>query len=485
MQLHDWEDTRMARKRKGLLADERRLSVAVLGLYFSWVMAVPYLGQILIALGEHYKTDINSLMYSCLFAHIVGLFLCGFFCKTIRSAKRFLQVGCIVSLVATIILFFPPTLLWTVSLVAASLFSGMFVSAWAHFYKNATVHQARVKTAADALIVSNLLMVILNLIAIHISAQIGLALCLVLLVSSLYLTQRLPEQESRIGQDGQATVEETDKSEKSLLKFLIFISIFILFSTVIGGLMFQVIKPAYAHMEYLSSWYWTVPYICVLLIIRNRRQVAYGVYYLYVGVAMCGMSFLAYWALPITVWSYLLVDTLLMGSIGIFNLYWWSIYGTMLSFTKHPARIAGFALSANVIGVMLGGVYGYYVSAGYFSHTSVIVLAFGVVFVMVAMLPVIHSRLLNMLGSYSFVSFEHADANQMDTRQIPNFETLSAREHEVALLLLRGLPYRIIAEQLHISENTVKTYVKNIYSKLDVQGRTELMKLGSKRGTQQ
>ena len=35
----------------------------------------------------------------------------------------------------------------------------------------------------------------------------------------------------------------------------------------------------------------------------------------------------------------------------------------------------------------------------------------------------------------------------------------------------------MIAGELHVSENTVKTHVKNIYSKAGVQNRTELMAL--------
>ncbi len=471
----------MARKRKGLLADERSLSVAVFVLYYSWVMAIPYLGQILLALGELYGINVYTLMYGCLFSHMAGLFCCGFFCRTLRCAKIFLQIGCIISFAATAVLFFPPTWLWTVLMLAASLFSGMFVSAWAYFYKNGTPHTMRMKTAADALVTSNLLMVALNLITIHVSVHLALGLCMLSLLSSLYLSRRLPEQENSLRRDGQASPEE-EKNEKGYVKSLTFIGLFILLSTVNGGLMFQVIKPAYEHLTYLSSWYWTVPYIAVLAIIRNLRQVAYGVYYLYIGVAMGGLAFLAFWVLPVTIWSYLIVDTLLMCGVGIFNLYWWSVFGTMLSFTKNPSRVAGLALSANVIGVMLGGVYGYFVNTGMFTQMSVIVVALVVIFIMVALLPLVHRRLLHMFGSYAFVSSESIDAPEQTTTQIPNFQTLSAREHEVAMLLLKGLPYRIISEQLHISENTVKTYVKNIYSKLEVQGRTELIKLGSKRG---
>jgi DNA-binding CsgD family transcriptional regulator len=48
---------------------------------------------------------------------------------------------------------------------------------------------------------------------------------------------------------------------------------------------------------------------------------------------------------------------------------------------------------------------------------------------------------------------------------------LSARETEVLVLLMRRMPYRQIEKELIISSNTVKTHVRNIYRKADVQSR--------------
>ena len=52
---------------------------------------------------------------------------------------------------------------------------------------------------------------------------------------------------------------------------------------------------------------------------------------------------------------------------------------------------------------------------------------------------------------------------------------LSPREREILRLAVSGLRNRAIAETLGISEGTVKVHVHNIYEKLDVNGRIELM----------
>lgn len=52
-------------------------------------------------------------------------------------------------------------------------------------------------------------------------------------------------------------------------------------------------------------------------------------------------------------------------------------------------------------------------------------------------------------------------------------ETLSQRENEILQLLSKGLLYKEIADQLHISTATVRQHIHRIYEKLHVQNRTE------------
>lgn len=50
---------------------------------------------------------------------------------------------------------------------------------------------------------------------------------------------------------------------------------------------------------------------------------------------------------------------------------------------------------------------------------------------------------------------------------------LSAREREVLELMAQGMKNPDIADNLSVSENTVRFHLKNIFSKLDVKNRTE------------
>jgi DNA-binding NarL/FixJ family response regulator len=61
-------------------------------------------------------------------------------------------------------------------------------------------------------------------------------------------------------------------------------------------------------------------------------------------------------------------------------------------------------------------------------------------------------------------------------------DALTAREIEVLSQIAAGHPNKIIADQLSISEETVKGHVKNILSKLNANDRTHAVTLGIKRG---
>ena len=50
---------------------------------------------------------------------------------------------------------------------------------------------------------------------------------------------------------------------------------------------------------------------------------------------------------------------------------------------------------------------------------------------------------------------------------------LSKRESEILNWLSKGYRYKEIAEKLYISTETVRTHIRNIYTKLQVQSRTE------------
>ena len=61
-------------------------------------------------------------------------------------------------------------------------------------------------------------------------------------------------------------------------------------------------------------------------------------------------------------------------------------------------------------------------------------------------------------------------------------EGISPREREVFALLLDGLPNKLIAQRLGISEKTVKTHLTNIFRRIDVSDRVQAVLWAERQG---
>lgn len=63
-------------------ANHRKASIIVFSLYFSWLLALPFEGQVLYAIANLHNIDPQGLIFFTIAAHFLGLLSCGFFVKT-------------------------------------------------------------------------------------------------------------------------------------------------------------------------------------------------------------------------------------------------------------------------------------------------------------------------------------------------------------------------------------------------------------------
>lgn len=452
--------------------NQRQLSVWMFSLFASWQLAFLFQGQVLYALADRVQMDVQALSFGAIAAHLTGLFSCGFIVKSGQAAKRVLTASFIYFILASGIFFFTPSILWNVALLSSSFLAGICVAAWGFFYKACTPSNERMKTAAEVLIYSNFLMIIMNGVAIHLSPYAGLVLGMLLLSGALLLACPLSG-------DTQALPAVERGNPVRVVKSLAFLCLFIAVITINSGLMYQVINPAFAHHQWLVSWYWAVPYIVALCVMKKLPRQTNRAYILYVAIAMIGFAFIGFVALDRSAVSYLLIDTLMLGAYGVYDLFWWSILGEMLEFSENPATVFGIGLSANVLGVLLGGLLGNVIVSSPMPSYHSSLLALGVVCVTLMLLPPLHRYLTTLLIDHAYLTVlpKMIPDTQSPTENSIQLPRLTERENEIAALLLEGKTYRMIAGDLHLSENTVKTHVKNIYSKYDIKNRTQLINL--------
>lgn len=62
------------------------------------------------------------------------------------------------------------------------------------------------------------------------------------------------------------------------------------------------------------------------------------------------------------------------------------------------------------------------------------------------------------------------------SRELQRLASLTRREHSVMRFLARGLSLAEMAQELGVSENTARTHVQNLYSKLDVHSQVEVVR---------
>jgi DNA-binding CsgD family transcriptional regulator len=199
---------------------------------------------------------------------------------------------------------------------------------------------------------------------------------------------------------------------------------------------------------------------------------------LYAGMAMIMGAFISFMLLGRNVPDYLVVDTLMLGACGIFDLFWWSIIGEMLDYIENPVKVFGIGLSANVSGVLCGGVVGMTVTSIQLPGAEVAVIALTVVCITLVMLPPLNRQLVMLLKNHAYLAaYDRMSTTQQTDiiRQAKALEELTAREQEVLQHILSGKSNREVAGMLFISESTVKTHARNIFSKYDVGSRAELI----------
>ena len=451
----------------------RRLTVAGFSFLFAYILAFQFEGQVLYSLLHLRGVDSYTYILAAIIAHFMGLFCCGLLVNSQTATKNTMLIGMGICLAATVPFFFPLPTLWMGALIISGVFSGSAVAAWGVFLRDFTPKNQRIQSCADVLIFSNLLMIAINVVALNSSAFIGLFLCAVCLVIAMVFIWMLPLKQKK-----EQNKASKNKARPSIKSPLILLCLFVFIITINSGLMYQVINPAFSHLTDLVSWYWAVPYIVVLAILRNLPTKTKRSKILYIGMALIITAFISFMLLGRNPVDYLLVDTLMLSACGIFDLFWWSILGEMLDYSDNPAQTFGIGLSANVLGVLCGSILGMTVTSIELAGSEVAVIALTVVCVTLVILPPLNHQLVLLLKSHAYLGvYDHMSLSQKTdiVRQIKTLDPLTVREQEVLQLILSGKSNREIAGTLFISENTVKTHARNIFSKYDVSSRAELI----------
>lgn len=458
---------------------QKNLSIIGFCLFSAWLLSFQFEGPVLYSILEIAQVDGTTLVRAAVLTVFVGLFSSGLLIKSQAAAKVAMIISVFVCISGSLIFYLPFSILWYIAIISTAFFSSLFLASWGFYFKINFNREERFKTAAEILIFSNILMIILNVLTVYTSAAIGLTATILALAGALPFLFRL-ELNSDLRAPNRINTEILRQKISIISRPFVLLCIFILIITINSGLMYQVVNPAFAHYKLLTAYYWAIPYISTIFILRNLSSRINKAYILYVAIAMTGLSYILFMWLDRSVMSYLLINTLMLGAFGVCDLFWWSVLGSYLDYHDNAARVFGVGLSMNVLGVLIGSLIGNKIISLENPRFSTSVTAVTIIFAVLIILPILNLQLTKHLVSQEFlVKFvEMAKDEQENTMAgIKKGKLLTEKEFEVVNLLLRGYTYKLTAERLFISENTIKYHVKNIYQKLNINSKMELIRM--------
>lgn len=462
-----------------LMANAQRCFVIVFALFAGWLLSFPFHGRVFYSLLGSETLDVNQLVLFVLLSHLLGLIFAGFLVKDIRRAGFVIRGTLFLCGLLTLLCLIPEGALFFVILPLVGFFAGICLASFGYFFHIVAPSGDRFRTAADLLIASNILMILINGATIILSPVQALILATLPLVIAFILLGKLFKLVDDLKNNNKNRIKTQKiwmaKKDGKIFP-LVILCFFIVLVTVNSGLMYSVINPGFSHLKILSLWYWAVPYIAALLILRNLPKKIDRTIFLFLAISMIGLAFLGFMLLEKTPYAFFVVNTLMMGAFGIFDLFWWSILGEMLDEWDNKARLFGIGLAANVGGIIIGESL-----AAVISQPEIVALF--VVLVGLVLLPLMNQQLTKQHKDYFFLAKEIPDEkDDQEDRESKIFinellSLLSRREQEILPYLIEGDTNKIIAKTLNLSENTVKTHIKNIYGKLEVRSRNELLHL--------
>lgn len=439
------------------------------GLFLGWLLSFPYNGPLLEQLLAPYDLAIAS--YSLTYTAVPVLFLIGysFFSIEEKYSKSLMTWSLIVSMIGTLILFLIPPTYWYPVLALMGIASVLYIISWSYFYTMEIPIQQKLQVMALVIFTGNIIYYILNILTWLPTSSILILLELILGASLLASSRTTITQ----------PIEIPLKNRPFPTKLIFITCLFLFLININDGLSFHAIAPSFNTLfpEY-SIYYGILPYLTVLLLLFFLGQKIPLMFHVFIGTSLLGLAYLSFGLLTENLYSYFLTDTLLQAGWAMMDLVLWTLFGLIASIYGRPLKITGYAFLANLFGVFAGGLIGVQILAKMDNAYLIsAVFSVSIIFISLMLMHLLNQVVEKDLGSkISSLSETPLEKNPL-ALQLPQTELLSKRETEVAELLIQGYTNKQIADMLNISENTVKTHTKKIYSKLNVSNKRELLQL--------
>jgi len=446
----------------------KTLLILCFSIFFGWVISFPYEGPVMYALVSARGLDGALFNNLSVFALGSGLLFGSYLTSTTLRAKKVILSVVSCTFVISIFVPFIDVSYWNYLFPLMSFVMGIFIPNIVYPIKSFISYRDRWDTAADMLIGGAAVLLLARIITLNVKAGLAYIFIETMLFFGILLMTKLDLSERPA-----ANPKIKDAQKVPLIDFWIFF-LFILIITINSGIMFSVIYPYFSNLSLLFSVYTDVPYIIsVYLMSRVFKENKF--HFLYLGLLLVALSFVLFYYLGQTPMAFILVSSAMLFASGIYDFFWWGTMFENIELVKSPGPFLGIGLSLNVFGVWIGARIGNTYLVGEAKHLVAITGMLLVVICLIIILPLnlklsrllVHNRFLLVIGEKA--------GDKMSAAEKAVNKLLSNREKEVFQLLILGKHDKEICAELNIAKGTIKTHNRNIYKKLRVNSRIELI----------
>lgn len=454
--------------------------VLTYGLFLGWLLSFPYNGPVLRQLIAVHGVSIA--FYSLIYTLVPALFLIGYAFSPVkeRHAKPMMLWSIALCLVGTGLLFSLEPALWYPVLVVMGIASVLAIIGWSYFYTMEIPVEQKMPIMALVIMTGNLIYYVINIINQWIPSGVLLMVLFLLLAGSLWTGVKLNVQEK---------IEIPLEQEPFPAKLIVSLCLFMFVINLTGGLTLHVINPS-LNQQFLkvSTYYGTIPYVLTLFVFMIFGRRVSSLFPVFLGTSLLGMAYLSYALMRSGLAGYFIMESFLQVGWALLDLVLWTLFGLVASVYGRPLKICGFAFIANLFAVFAGGLLGVYLKE---TQESYYLISAAVVLIAIFISVIIVHWLNEEIGKHMHTILGKKEQPQESWQgpqrepdsgwpvsnydSLPLLEQLTPRERQIALLLLQGYTNQQIAAALNISGNTMKTHSRNIYTKLNVANKRELM----------
>lgn len=471
--------------------------ICTLGIYFGWLLSFPFYGPLLSSFTQDKEIHVlYSYVDLFLVTHCISFFLGALFLhNTSLWHKSMCYSLAITILFSSLFLFSANQYLLLLSMGVLGIVSSIFILGWSCIFSTSAFINNRFANMALIIILANIIYILFDVFSKIIDYKLLITGLLLLLASNLILLLRAVRIKSEldliIEESRGEVINNTRFSNRINIAYLALLSLFVFGLYINAGFIYTVMQPSFVDSTQLLPY---ISYISTLLLFYFFAKKLTVSLLAYWGISILGLSFVAFVLFEKAQLSILLSRTLIDAAYATIDLFVWVLLAIIAYKYRQPYKVFGFVLGSMLLSIIIGNVLSDNILALDTNYQELIgIFAIVPIFLTLLILPIINSAVKNEWTSKPTIPDNVTEDNQQADsysedillqnllQHIEFGAKLTEREVEIVGLIIKGQKNNEIAEMLFITNNTLKTHLRNIYAKFSVNRKIDLISLTLKK----